>query len=192
MARIFESPSSALLKPLVRGEPAVLDRMAQKVISAWITKTTLLGLIKNLRREERVRALARNALSRVFQGEPLPLSAVRLFHVDFEIAKLGMPKTDPVVSATIEPVGFFGVSWFGHFGFELVTADATTIRNHAARIRLHPQSVLIWPSYAQSIEWPPPARSLPDDLIALRGYYGEHRDLDVPVPFDESWKLNRR
>jgi hypothetical protein len=176
MARQFEDRASRILKPLIKGQQAVLTPPEQRLAAAWITKTALLDAYEQTYGFDPERAgLLRSMLLYVVEhGEPGIGTRVRIAWVD--PPQGSSPADDSTArkafrlrARPLSNVAQFAIHAYGHLGFELTIGHPVELFELERRTQDHEIFTTIWPVSPRSISWPPPERMGIGALLELRG-----------------------
>ena len=187
LGRCFEDPAAPILKKLIAGRSLSLELPEQQVVSRWIAKTTLIGLLKTTSPGLPHEALTKLLRRVIDQQVPPTGSCIRLFQVVPDNSASSVPEQTLTGGELPRPLSVFGVSYFGKFGYEMVCGLEETILAYALRTRRSSLSVTVWPMSRTPVLWPPATAIRGTDLLALRQAHGSTRDDGVPSPFDYSW-----
>ncbi|MDA8399531.1 MAG: hypothetical protein M0008_05725 [Actinomycetota bacterium] len=176
---------------MIGGHSATLSLPNQHTIARWIAKTTLIGLVKTADAgplRDASTTLLRQVMSQLL---PPRASCIRLFHTVPDDAPLDTTVNALAGGALPCPLSVFGVSYFGQFGYEMISGPEAVVLPYALRTRHNSFSVTVWPMSRTAVPWPPTAAVRGSDLLMLRDAHGSTRDEGVAAPFEYSWMLRQ-
>lgn len=185
----FEAIAAPLVKPLVEGRDVRLSFRDQKIISTWIVKGALLGIVARNRSDARLSEVVVPLLRYIIETRLPPHGcSVRLCSVNTSHDKEPVEEViDPYLPHIRPLIAYYAVANFGALGFELLVGDQETLLPFMADVDADSRFVRIWPPVSREAEWPPPSPLAWHEIPELRNAWANDRDPDMPVPFDYSW-----
>lgn len=161
----FENPSSRVLRPLLRGEPCVLQPREQADVGAWVVKTALLLLLYKSNalshgaHEEELKTRVRDVMQ---EGGPTTPSVVLLSKLrrsePADSTEDGNLVPSWYTSALALPSGGFClVSTHGHLVTQAIVGGPgwQGVPSWVQAATASGQASVAWPPSAQPLKWPP-------------------------------------
>lgn len=187
LGQIFERRTSELVKPMLHGSTAILNRKDQLHISCWIIKTSLLSTVMGLEQGDPDRALAL-AMIRRLMAERLPpvQTLIRIFTRDIDDEGL-VPGSAEQSRVHAPPTAFFSITSIGCVGWEMAIGPEWPILAYQSETLERPGFLQIWPPRETEIRWPPSTVVDTREIDALRVAYLASSKQGGPKPTILRW-----